>query len=118
MRVLSGAPVHSHPAEAPIIQGERPAAKIPLRPLRPPHLIPFRVASQLNLQPHVPCKVDRPDLGVGRKAVGRLEAWHLPGHTDGNLTLCWAGGAVMAVADMILTWPRQIGRASCRDRVL
>jgi glyoxylase-like metal-dependent hydrolase (beta-lactamase superfamily II) len=106
MRALSGAPVHSHPAEAPIIEGRKPAAKIPLRPLRPPHLIPFRIASQLGLQPHVPCRVDCPDLGVGENlSVGGLEAWHLPGHTPGNLTFIWAGGRVMAVADMILTWP-------------
>ena len=32
-------------------EGRKPAAKIPLRPLRPPHLIPFRIASQLGLQP-------------------------------------------------------------------
>ena len=106
MRALSGAPVHCHPAEAPIVEGREAAAKIPLRPLRPPELIPFRLASQLGLQPHAPCKVDDPGLGVGtNKRVGHLDVVTLPGHTPGNLAFSWAGGRVMAVADMILTWP-------------
>jgi glyoxylase-like metal-dependent hydrolase (beta-lactamase superfamily II) len=104
MQALSGAPVHCHPDEAPIIEGSRPAAKIPLRPVRPPELIPFRVASQLGLQPHRRCKVDQPNL-QHKSRVGELEVLHLPGHTPGNLTFSWAGGRVLAVADMILTWP-------------
>src|SRR3954469_4165601 len=65
LKALSGATVHSHAEEAPIIEGHRPAAKIPLTPLIPPQLVPIRVASQLGLYPHVPCTVDEPDLTEG-----------------------------------------------------
>jgi glyoxylase-like metal-dependent hydrolase (beta-lactamase superfamily II) len=104
LKALSGATVHSHAEEAPIIEGHRPAAKIPLTPLIPVQLIPFRVASQLGLQPHVPCTVDDRTLTEG-SAVGSLRVLHMPGHTPGNLTLSWKGGRVLAVADIIMRWP-------------
>jgi glyoxylase-like metal-dependent hydrolase (beta-lactamase superfamily II) len=104
LKALSGATVHSHAYEASIIARERSAAKIPLTPLRPVVLVPFRVASQLGLQPHVGCQVDDTELGEG-SAVGSLRVMHLPGHTPGNLALSWAGGRVLVVADQIMTWP-------------
>ncbi|HEY0344172.1 MAG TPA: MBL fold metallo-hydrolase [Solirubrobacteraceae bacterium] len=104
LQKLSGATVHSHAEEAPIIEGRRPAAKIPLTPLIPPQLIPIRVASQLGLYPHVPCPVDDPELTEGKK-IGSLTVLHMPGHTPGNLTLSWEGGRVLAVADIIMQWP-------------
>jgi glyoxylase-like metal-dependent hydrolase (beta-lactamase superfamily II) len=104
LKKLSGATVHSHAEEAPIIDGHRPAAKIPLTPLLPPQLIPIRVASQLGLYPHVPCPVDDPELTEGSE-VGSLTVLHMPGHTPGNLTLSWKGGRVLAVADIIMQWP-------------
>jgi len=104
LKALSGATVHSHAWEAPIIERHRSAAKIPLTPLQPWQLIPFRVASQLGLQPHVACDVDDPGLEEG-SAVGSLRVMHLPGHTPGNLALSWAGGRVLVVADQIMTWP-------------
>jgi glyoxylase-like metal-dependent hydrolase (beta-lactamase superfamily II) len=104
LQQLSGATVHSHPVEAPIIAGEASAAKIPLWPLRPIELIGFRVASQLGLQPHVACKVDDPTL-EGGEVIRGLEVLHLPGHTPGNLVFAWKGNGAMAVADTIMTWP-------------
>ena len=104
---LSGAPVYSHAAEAPIIAGEQPAAKIPLRPLAPWQLVPFRVASQLGLQPHVGCPVDHPDLVEG-SVLGGLKVLHLPGHTPGNLAFSWDDDKVLAVADTIMTWPEPL----------
>jgi glyoxylase-like metal-dependent hydrolase (beta-lactamase superfamily II) len=104
LKALSGATVHSHAEEAPIIEGRRPAAKIPLTPLLPVQLIPFRVASQLGLQPHVPCTVGDRELTEG-STVGSLRVLHMPGHTPGNLTLSWQGGRVLAVADIIMRWP-------------
>ena len=97
MRALSGATVHCHAAEAPIIEGRRPAAKISLWPPLPVELVPFRVASQLGLQPHVPCEVDRKDLVEG-STVGSLKVLHLPGHTPGNLAFSWDDDRVLAVA--------------------
>lgn len=107
MKALSGAPVLSHAAEAPIIEGTRPAAKIPLWPPLPKELIPFRIASQLGLQPHVPCTVDQPELVEG-SMVGSLRVLHLPGHTAGNLAFSWDDNRVLAVADTIMTWPGQL----------
>jgi hypothetical protein len=104
LKALSGATVHSHADEAPIIEGRQSAAKIPFTPLYPPQLIPFRVASQLGLQPHVPCDVDDGSLKEGSE-VGLLRILHLPGHTPGSLALAWEGGRVLVVADMIMTWP-------------
>ena len=103
LKALSDATVHSHAAEAPIIEGTRRAAKIPLRPLQPVELIPFRVASQLGLQPHVPCKVD--SLVEEDSMVGPLKVLHLPGHTPGNLALLSEKDRAVAVADTIMTWP-------------
>ena len=104
LKRLSGATVHSHPAEAPIVAGRQSAAKIPLWPLVPVRLIGFRVASQLGIQPHVPCEVDDPTL-EGGEVVRGLQVLHLPGHTPGNLAFAWKGNAAMAVADTIMTWP-------------
>jgi glyoxylase-like metal-dependent hydrolase (beta-lactamase superfamily II) len=104
LRALSGATVQCHAAEAPIIEGRRPAAKVSLWPPLPVELVPFRVASQLGLQPHVPCEVDRKDLVEG-STVGSLKVLHLPGHTPGNLAFSWDDDRVLAVADTILTWP-------------
>jgi glyoxylase-like metal-dependent hydrolase (beta-lactamase superfamily II) len=104
LKALSGAKVHSHADEAPVIEGDRRAAKIPLRPLLPVKLLPFRVASQLAIQPHVPCKVDDKDLQEG-STVGSLKVLHLPGHTSGNLAFSWDDDRVLAVADTIMTWP-------------
>jgi glyoxylase-like metal-dependent hydrolase (beta-lactamase superfamily II) len=104
LKELSGATVHSHALEAPIIEGTESAQKIPLLPLLPPHLIGFRVASQLGLFPHAPCKVDDPTLDEGR-TVGRLKVLHMPGHTPGNLALSWGDDDVLVVADTIMTWP-------------
>jgi glyoxylase-like metal-dependent hydrolase (beta-lactamase superfamily II) len=104
LKALSGATVHSHAEEAPIIEGKRKAAKIPLLPLRPVELIPFRVASQLGIQPHVPCTVDDDGLD-DEKTVGSLKVLHLPGHTPGNLAFSWDKDRVLAVADTIMTWP-------------
>jgi glyoxylase-like metal-dependent hydrolase (beta-lactamase superfamily II) len=104
LQALSGATVHSHAEEAPIIEGKRAAAKIPLWPLRPAELIGFRVASQLGIQPHIPCHVDDSDLREGC-TVGSLKVLHLPGHTPGNLAFSWDGDRVLAVADTIMTWP-------------
>jgi glyoxylase-like metal-dependent hydrolase (beta-lactamase superfamily II) len=103
LKALSGATVHSHAEEAPIIQGERAAAKIPLQ-LWPVELIGFRVASQLGIQPHVRCGVDDPHLDEG-SAIGSLKVMHLPGHTPGNLAFSWDRDTVLAVADTIMTWP-------------
>ena len=103
LKALSGATVHSHAAEAPIIEGRQSAAKIPLRPLKPYELVPFRVASQLKLQPHVPCEVDC-HLDEG-STVGSLKVLHLPGHTPGNLAFSWDDDRVLAVADIIMMWP-------------
>lgn len=105
LRALSGAPVHSHAAEAPIIEGRRAAAKVSLWPPLPVQLVPFRIASQLGLQPHVPCDVDDKGLVEG-SAVGSLKVLHLPGHTAGNLAFSWDGDRVLAVADMVVTWPQ------------
>jgi glyoxylase-like metal-dependent hydrolase (beta-lactamase superfamily II) len=104
LKKLSGATVHSHAEEAPIIEGRRPAAKIPLTPLVPPQLIPIRVASQLGLYPHVHCTVDRPDLAEGSQ-VGPLTVLDMPGHTPGNVTLSFEDNRVLAVADIIMRWP-------------
>jgi glyoxylase-like metal-dependent hydrolase (beta-lactamase superfamily II) len=104
LKALSGATVHSHAEEAPIIEGRRPAAKIPLTPLVPVELIPIRVASQLGRFPHVRCTVDKPDLTEG-STIGSLQVMHMPGHTPGNLTLSWEGDRVLAVADIIMQWP-------------
>jgi glyoxylase-like metal-dependent hydrolase (beta-lactamase superfamily II) len=104
LKKLSGATVHSHAEEAPIIEGHRPAAKIPLTPLLPPQLIPIRVASQLGLYPHVPCPVDDPQLTEGSE-IGSLTVLHMPGHTPGNLTLSFEDNSVLAVADIIMQWP-------------
>ncbi len=105
LKGLSGATVHSHALEAPIIEGRQAAAKIPLLPLRPTDLIGFRVASQLGIQPHARCTVDNPALDEGHEVVPGLEVLHLPGHTDGNVGLCWHGTRALAVADTIMTWP-------------
>jgi glyoxylase-like metal-dependent hydrolase (beta-lactamase superfamily II) len=101
-RLNPRAKVHSHPAEAEIVAGRESAAKIPLWPLTPVQLIGFRVASQLGLQPHVPCEVDCPNLEGGEDIRG-LEVLHMPGHTRGNLA--FAKGNAIAVADTIMTWP-------------
>jgi glyoxylase-like metal-dependent hydrolase (beta-lactamase superfamily II) len=103
LKALSGAPVHSHAAEAPIIQGEKQAAKIPLWPLKPPQLIGFRVASQFGWYPHARCKVDDPSLTDGSR-VGPLDVLYMPGHTEGNLAFAF-GERILAVADTIMTWP-------------
>jgi glyoxylase-like metal-dependent hydrolase (beta-lactamase superfamily II) len=102
LKDLSGATVHSHALEAPIIEGTASAQKIPLLPLLPPHLIGFRVASQLGLFPHARCRVDDPTLDEGSR-IGHLKVMHMPGHTPGNLALSY--GDVLVVADTIMTWP-------------
>ena len=109
LKALSGATVHSHAEEAPIIEGSRRAAKIPLLPLRPHELIGFRVASQLGLHPHVRCHVDDPDLNEG-STIGSLTVMHMPGHTPGNVAFSWDwdGDKVLAVADTIMTWPTSL----------
>ena len=104
LKHLSGARVHSHAWEAPIVARRASAAKIPLWPLVPPQLIGFRVASQLGIQPHMPCEVDEPYLEGGEDVRG-LEVIHLPGHTPGNLAFAWKGNLAIAVADTIMTWP-------------
>ena len=104
LKHLTGAKVHSHACEAPIVAGRKPAAKIPLWPLTPPQLIGFRVASQLGLQPHMRCEVDEPYLKGGERICG-LEVIHLPGHTPGNLAFAWKGKLAIAVADTVMTWP-------------
>lgn len=105
LKDLSGATVHSHALEAPIIEGTASAPKIPLWPLRPPHLIGFRVASQLGLFPHATCKVDNPTLDE-HDTIGHLKVMHMPGHTPGNLALsCGDDDHVLVVADTIMTWP-------------
>jgi glyoxylase-like metal-dependent hydrolase (beta-lactamase superfamily II) len=103
LKALSGAKVYSHAEEAPIIEGHRQAAKIPLTPLLPVQLIPIRVASQLGLYPHVHCTVDE-KITEGSE-VGSLKILHMPGHTCGNVTLSWQGARVLAVADIIMQWP-------------
>ena len=105
LKALSGATVHCHAAEAPIIERRRAAGKIPLWPLRPVEVLQFRIASQLGIQPHIACHVDHPDLVEG-SLLGSLKVLHLPGHTDGNLAFSWKDDSVLAVADMIMTWPK------------
>ena len=104
LKHLTGAAVHSHAWEAPIVAGRRSAAKIPLWPPVPPQLIGFRVASQLGLQPHMHCEVDEPYLEGGEVICG-LEVIHLPGHTPGNLAFSWENDRAIAVADTVMTWP-------------
>lgn len=104
LRALSGATVHSHAEEAPIIEGRRAAVPIPLRPLRPVELFPFRLTSHLGIPAHVPCPVDDPGLEEGG-TVGPLTVLHMPGHTPGNLAFSWDKHRVLAVADTITTWP-------------
>jgi glyoxylase-like metal-dependent hydrolase (beta-lactamase superfamily II) len=103
LKHLSRAKVHSHADEAEIIAGRASAAKIPLWPLRPVEVLGFRIASQLGIQPHMPCEVDKTvDEG---DVIGGLEVLHMPGHTPGNLAFAWQGTRAVAVADTIMTWP-------------
>jgi glyoxylase-like metal-dependent hydrolase (beta-lactamase superfamily II) len=104
LKHLTGATVHSHALEAPIVAGRESAAKIPLWPLVPPQLIGFRIASQLGIQPHMHCEVDDPTLEGGEDVCG-LEVIHLPGHTRGNLAFSWKDDRAIAVADTVMTWP-------------
>jgi glyoxylase-like metal-dependent hydrolase (beta-lactamase superfamily II) len=106
MQALSGATVYSHPEEALIIDGRRRAGKIPLTPLRPFVLLPFRIASQLGIQPHVPCEVgELVAENSENNTVGSLKVLDLPGHTRGNLGFYWEEERVLAAADTIMTWP-------------
>jgi glyoxylase-like metal-dependent hydrolase (beta-lactamase superfamily II) len=102
LKRLSGARVHAHDQEAPIIAGRAQAKPVSLLPIRPLVLYPFRVLSYLHRPPHVVCEVDE-TIGEG-DSVGTLEVLHVPGHTPGHLALLWEKRIVI-VGDAILTWP-------------
>lgn len=102
LKRLSGARVHAHDQEAPIIAGREQAKPVRLLPIRPLVLYPFRVLSHLHRPPHVACEVDA-TIGEG-DSVGTLEVLHVPGHTPGHLAFLWKQRIVI-VGDAILTWP-------------
>ena len=104
LKRISNARVWCHASEAAIVEGTEKPVKIPLWPLWPHVVYPIRVMSNLERAPHEACEVDEtPEEG---DRVGSLRLLHVPGHTPGNLAVWWPEARVVAVADIILTWPR------------
>lgn len=101
---LSHAPVRSHAAEAPIVEGRERARPIPLWPPLPLRLLPFRVTSHLPVLRHVPCEVHPDYLDEGDR-VGPLTVLYTPGHTKGHLAFLYRD-SVLVVGDAVATWPR------------
>lgn len=103
LKRLSGATVHAHESEADIINGERLAQPVTMRPIRPLRTYPHRIGLALGRPPHVACPVDE---AVGDDdSVGPLQVLHTPGHSPGHLALHWPERRVLLAGDAIATWP-------------
>lgn len=103
LKLISGATVHAHPWEGPIIDGGRPAQRVGLRPLRPLGIYQYRLGLLLGLHPHRPCTVDEPL--EGGETVGPLEVIHAPGHTPGHLAFYCRELRFLVAGDAVATWP-------------
>jgi glyoxylase-like metal-dependent hydrolase (beta-lactamase superfamily II) len=103
--VAPDAVVHAHAWEAGIINGGRSAQAIPLRPLIPLKLVPFRILATLGIPKHVPCAIDREFSGDGTEMVGPLEVIPTPGHTPGSVSFYWRERGALALGDAVATWP-------------
>ena len=104
LKRLSGAQVYAHEWEADIIEGDRLAQPVSLRPRRPLSTYHFRLGLALGHPRHPPCPVDR-GLAEGDQ-VGPLRVLYIPGHTPGHLAFYWEERGVLAVGDAVATWPR------------
>jgi glyoxylase-like metal-dependent hydrolase (beta-lactamase superfamily II) len=104
LKRLSGATVYAHEWEADIIEGDRLAQPVSMRPSGPIKTYPFRIGLLAGRPRHAPCPVDR-GLADGDE-VGPLRVVHIPGHTPGHLALHDGGRGVLAVGDAVATWPR------------
>ncbi|MCP9484556.1 MAG: MBL fold metallo-hydrolase [Gaiellaceae bacterium MAG52_C11] len=100
----TGATVLAHEWESDIVEGERAAQSVGLKPTRPFRTYPFQVGIFLGRPKHKPCPIDE-SVSDG-DAVGPLEVLHLPGHSPGHLGFHWADRGLVIAGDAIATWPR------------
>ena len=104
LKRLTGATVYSHEWEADIVEGDRRAQPVTLRPIPPLRIYPFRIGLALGRPKHVPCQVDEA-LSDGDE-VGPVQVLHTPGHSPGHLAFHWPERHALIAGDAIATWPR------------
>lgn len=103
LKYASGATVYAHEWEADIIEGNRQAQPVPLRPLMPPSIYKFRLGLALGRYPHRRSRVDVP---IGDDAaVGPLQVVQCPGHTPGHLALYSPELRYLVAGDAVASWP-------------
>jgi glyoxylase-like metal-dependent hydrolase (beta-lactamase superfamily II) len=104
LKALTRGMVPAHAAEAPIIEGLKPAQPVSLWPLTPVSLLPFRLGALLGVPKHVPSLVDERLEDGGD--VGPLKAVFTPGHTPGHIAFWWPERRTLIAGDAVATWPR------------
>lgn len=108
LKRITAATVYSHAWEADIIEGNRKAQPVTLRPTRPFRVYrevyyPFQIGLALGFGKHPPCPVDEA-LGAD-DALGPLQVLDAPGHTPGHVGFFWPERGVLFAGDAIATWP-------------
>lgn len=103
LKYVSGARVYAHEWEVDIIEGQRSAQPVGLRPFAPLSIYRFRLGLALGLHPHRRCRVDET---IGHDAaVGPLQVVHCPGHTPGHLALYSPELRYLVAGDAVASWP-------------
>ncbi len=103
LQQLSGAAVYSHEWEADIISGDREAQRVTIFPKSPLKAYPLQIGCALGVGKHPPCEVDH--FVRDGDFIGPLQVLEVPGHTPGSLALHWPERKLLAVGDVVVTWP-------------
>lgn len=101
LRAITGAPVHAHRLEAPVIRGEQPEPT----PVIPPEERELfdRVTPNVPLAPRSPVdheveEGDVLDFGDGARVLS------IPGHTPGSIAIHLPAHGVLFTGDTVATW--------------
>ncbi len=103
LKEMSGAPVYAHEWEVGIINGQRKATRVTLRPMRPFRTYPWQLGLAAGLDKHPFVQVDR-TIADG-DCIGPIQVIHTPGHTPGHLAFYWPALKVLFTGDAVVTWP-------------
>ncbi|MEU4744088.1 MBL fold metallo-hydrolase [Actinosynnema sp. NPDC023658] len=101
LRELTGAPVHAHPAEAPVIRGDAPPPPFDIPPEE--RELFDRITPGVPLAPRSP--VDREvDEGDVLDFGGGARVLSIPGHTPGSIALHLPEHGILFTGDTVATW--------------